>query len=599
MILQLPPRCSLEAIIAVSKHPFLSFLAQGQVKERFIHKASTSRSERSGSHSPGSSSPKLHDEGDSLFETPKASTGKLEYQLTPPTPLSAYGAQYFPFGDDSGSPIRSRWQRPPALPVQPSKEEAEIQCRGRTELQPTVQDETRLRDTSAQSWVSIDRSRSGSTSERRDGKTCVQLKLEKKTEEGTASRYDMPNNASSPFLSTLVKGTDVFEDIFGCNIMSRLKADPEHCVNDLKLPKKGRCTRPLKRGNDKIAYIHMDELRSLLSLPDVATELEALVPLIFCGRSHLGKAKKRVATWRLENQGADLIRAACNDLSQGDIGKIEDNTGSCSLADNSRFVKEQDIIPPQVKKDVIRSFLIDLEFGNSPSTTKSSAPSNYKTTIRQFVPWQPLSLKKVDVKTALLQSITHPLRTQGDISGYLYVYSTVGDFGARKIGVTGRDDIQVRLNEWRKDCKRRINLIYPLEYEKVLVPHVHRLEKLVHAELKEYRVLENGCGCRAKRHMEWFHAKDHHIKEVVRRWTEWLQKAPYEKIGGKWVLKKEFKELDDICTPYKPLEAELALKGKIESQKRVTTTKSLTPQRRSSRIAQLHPRRSLRIAAAA
>ncbi|MCJ1384722.1 hypothetical protein MMC17_007840 [Xylographa soralifera] len=565
-------------------------------KTHAYSEASSFKSERSGSHSPDLSSPKLHDEGDSLFETPQASTGQLEYQLTPATPLSAYGTQYFSLEEDSGSPIRRRRQRPAPSPVQPSKEEAEIQCRGRTKLQPTVQNETRLRDTSAQSWISLDRSRSKSTSEGREGNTSVQLTWKTKTEEGTASRYDIPNDASFSSLSTLVKGIDVLEDIFEYNILSRLKADPKHCVDDLK-SKKGRCSRSLKNGNDKIAYIHMNKLKCLLSLSDIATELEALIPLIFCGRSHLIRAKTRVATWRLDNQGADLVRAACHDLPRDEIAKLEDITVSCSLVDKPRVGKEQDIIPPQVKKDVIESFPIDLSFSYSPPTTKSLRPFGYTTTIRQFVPWQPPKIKKVDVKTALLASIIHPLQKQGDISGYLYVYSTVGDFGARKIGVTAKDDIQERMNGWRKQCKRRINLIYPLGDEKVSIPHVYRLEKLVHAELKEYRVVENECGCGVKRHKEWFNAKDGHIKNVVRRWTEWLQKAPYEKIARQWVLKKEFQELDEICTPYEPLEAELALKGKIESQKRVAAT-ILTQQRRSSRIAQLHPRRSSRIAAA-
>ncbi|MCJ1296682.1 hypothetical protein MMC34_008248 [Xylographa carneopallida] len=560
--------------------------------------ASSFRSKRSVSQSPGLLSPKLHDDGDSFSETPEASTGQLKYQLTPLTPLSAYGTQYFPLEGDSGSPIRERQQRPAPSPVQPSKEEAEIQCRGRTRFQPKVQYETSLRDTSAQSWVSIDRSRSESASEGRKGDACVKLKWKTETEEGTASRYEMPNDAISfSSLSTLVKGVDVLEDIFGYDVLSRLKADSKHCVDDLK-SKKARCSRSLKYGNDKIAYIHMNELKSLLSPSDVSRELEALVPLIFCGRSHLIRAKTRVATWRLDNQGADLVRAACHDLPRDDIGELKDINGSCSLVDKPRVGKEQDIIPPPIKKDVIKSFSIDFNFSYSTSTVKSLRPSGYKTTIRQLVPWQPCSVKNVDVKTALLASIIHPLHVQGDIPGYLYVYSTIGDFGARKIGVTAKDDIQVRMNRWRDQCKRRINLIYPLGDEKVSIPHVHRLEKLVHAELKEYRVVENNCGCGVKRHMEWFNAKDDHIKKVVQRWTEWLQKAPYEKIASQWVLKKEFQELDEICTPYEPLEAELALKGKIESQTRVAVTKSLQ-QRRSRRIAELHPRRSSRIAAAA
>ncbi|MCJ1401667.1 hypothetical protein MMC11_004884 [Xylographa trunciseda] len=594
------PEISQRALHSVRSIKKLAQNDSSRTKTHACSDAASLRSERSGSHSSGSSSPILHDEGDGFFETPKASTGLSDYQLTPPTPVSAYGTQYFPLEEDSGSPVRSRRQRPAPSPVQPSKEEADIPCRGRTELQPTVQDETRLRDTSAQSWVSVDRLREESTSGRREGKTFVQLKPETKTEGGTANRYDILKDASFPSLGTLVKGTDVLEDIFGFNILSRLEADPKICVENLKQPKAGRvrCSRRLNLGHDKIARIHMDELQSLLSLPDVATKLVALVPLIFCGRVHRDGANKRVATWRLDNQGADLVRDVCHDLPRDHIGNLKDITGSCSLVDKSRVVKDQDIIPPQIKKDVIRSFPIDLDFDCLLSTTNPLKPSNYKTTIKQFIPWQPLNLKKVDVKTALLKSINHPLRKQGDIPGYLYVYATVGDFGARKIGVTARDDIQERMGEWLNKCKRRINLIYPLGNEKVSVPHVYRLEKLVHTELKEYRFGESGCGCGVQRHEEWFHAKDHHITEVVRRWTEWLLKAPYEKSKGEWVLKKEFQELDEICTLYEPLEAELALKGEIESQKRVAVTRRLTQPRRSSRIARLHPRRSARIAAA-
>ncbi|MCJ1411606.1 hypothetical protein MMC19_005697 [Ptychographa xylographoides] len=545
-------------------------------KTHAYSEANSFRSDRSGSQSPGLSSPNLYDDGDSLFETPKSSTSQLQYQLTPPTPLSAYGAQYFPLGEDSGSPIRGRRQRPAPSPVQPSKEEAEIQCRGRTGLQPTVPDETRLRDSSAQSWVSIDRSRSESASERSEGETLVQLKMETNTEEGAADRYDTPHNDSSASLSTLAKGTDVLEDVFGYNILSRLEADPNHCVHNLKLPKKGRCSRRLKYGNNKIAHIHMDELRSLLPLPHVAAKLEALVPLLFCSRSHLSGAKKRVATWRLENEGADLVRAVCDELFQGDVSQLTDISGGSSLVDKSRVVKEQDIIPPQVKNELLHPFSIDFEFGNPHLTTRSSRPVSYKSTPKQFSAWQPQIQRKHDVKAALLASITHPLREQGDISGYLYVYSTVGDFGKRKIGVTAKDYIQGRMNEWRKKCHRRINLIYPLEDEKVPVPHVYRLEKLVHAELKGYRIVEHGCDCGTKRHKEWFDAKDHHITEVVRRWTEWLHRAPYEKIEKEWVLKKEFQERQELvkaCTPYEPPKAEPTPKRKIKNLKGVAQTK--------------------------
>lgn len=59
------------------------------------------------------------------------------------------------------------------------------------------------------------------------------------------------------------------------------------------------------------------------------------------------------------------------------------------------------------------------------------------------------------------------------------------------------------------------------------VPHVHRVERLIHLELADLRVRDLGrCGECGKEHREWFEveaAKEalRRVDECVRRWVSW------------------------------------------------------------------------------
>jgi hypothetical protein len=59
------------------------------------------------------------------------------------------------------------------------------------------------------------------------------------------------------------------------------------------------------------------------------------------------------------------------------------------------------------------------------------------------------------------------------------------------------------------------------------VPHVHRVERLIHIELADLRVRDLGpCGECGKEHREWFEieaCKDalRRVDECVRRWVAW------------------------------------------------------------------------------
>ena len=93
-----------------------------------------------------------------------------------------------------------------------------------------------------------------------------------------------------------------------------------------------------------------------------------------------------------------------------------------------------------------------------------------------------------------------------------------------------------------------------------------RLERLVHAELKDYRVKEHGChGCLGN-HKEWFRGVGLDIiLESIAFWTQWMEKGQYEEVKGEWRLKMGArKELPQLCT-------KLAVINARESKEKSTT----------------------------
>lgn len=119
-----------------------------------------------------------------------------------------------------------------------------------------------------------------------------------------------------------------------------------------------------------------------------------------------------------------------------------------------------------------------------------------------------------------------------------------------KIGRTS--NVHRRLNEWTRQCSHDLTLIryYPYTPSSSAsssparappsrksqsphlvpgrkVPHVHRVERLIHLELTDLRVRDLGqCGECGKEHREWFEveaAKEalRRVDECVRRWISW------------------------------------------------------------------------------
>ena len=149
-------------------------------------------------------------------------------------------------------------------------------------------------------------------------------------------------------------------------------------------------------------------------------------------------------------------------------------------------------------------------------------------------------------------------------TGYLYVYRLTGLPGERQLYKIGYTCISVRqrVQRWEKQCGHKVEITYPRNTsEGLAIKHVHRLEQLVHVDLKIYQRHELNCwkcterrGGKKRSHREWFRTCEHRIKAVILKWRAWIAQSPYEEINGVWQLKEKYEEqLDGVCTPAQDL----------------------------------------------
>ena len=163
--------------------------------------------------------------------------------------------------------------------------------------------------------------------------------------------------------------------------------------------------------------------------------------------------------------------------------------------------------------------------------------------------------------------------------GLIYMYWIPGNFGFVKIGKTSGESTQRRLKHWIKKCGHPIEEYTRGEKELALqLPHAYRVEKLVHAELKDYRMKEKGCeGC-GSAHEEWFAVPQYHAIKVIEKWSSWIITRPYIETSGKWHLKEPISVHDVLCKPIElPMGHKMALpafQGRQHAQLKTSSKKS-------------------------
>lgn len=208
----------------------------------------------------------------------------------------------------------------------------------------------------------------------------------------------------------------------------------------------------------------------------------------------------------------------------------------------------------------------------SKSPGGANSPKSIKLTLhgilnglpaRNLTPYHPKTQRLLSVSDAIRAALTREFNSIDEKLGFVYGYCFAPDFGNIKIGYTSRS-VATRLEEWGQKCGRAPTQIHPTIMDaRDPVPHVYRLERLIHAELTSCRRRERGCyGCRGN-HDEWFATSVQHVWAVMRKWTTWIRSKPYEQFaevsyshkGGhvvkmRWRLKEEHrKDLVNLCQP--------------------------------------------------
>ncbi|KAL4890371.1 DUF1766-domain-containing protein [Aspergillus ambiguus] len=129
------------------------------------------------------------------------------------------------------------------------------------------------------------------------------------------------------------------------------------------------------------------------------------------------------------------------------------------------------------------------------------------------------------------------LQTARDINA-LTPQPTCHSPGAIRLKIGRTSNVQRRMNEWTRQCSHDLTLIRYYPYTPSAsdsmpgrkVPHVHRVERLIHLELGDIRIRDLGrCDECGKEHREWFEvaAERSALKRVddcIRRWVQWAER---------------------------------------------------------------------------
>jgi hypothetical protein len=314
----------------------------------------------------------------------------------------------------------------------------------------------------------------------------------------------------------------LLEQIMPHDLHTRLASGPGYCVASLVKDPCGRCTST-KGSFCDVGSILKNLVKSgtRQDYCGMLDHIEELVKSVMCG-THRNTVLNQLKAGSTLRQWADTICDLDVPIDQvPDLPTVETDPKPAAQ-------------PEPISEPVSKA---------SPATTTLQASCSSK-----FIPYQSEKSKKLSVHDAVYQKATAPLGVIAQKEGFVYLFWDKEYFGMVKIGYT--KDLTKRLNSWNKQCDREH--VYHSSTEcQVEIPHAHRVEQLVHAELKEYRKrrLCEGCGVI---HKEWFGAPQAHVVKVLRKWREWILEEPYaqDKKSGEWVLKPEMLEsLERMCEP--------------------------------------------------
>ena len=312
----------------------------------------------------------------------------------------------------------------------------------------------------------------------------------------------LPTSAS-PIVSALDKFNEIIPN---CNAMERFQKEPKWCLGNSKQDGL-RCHSRIK--SDIHHHQEITQLLTKLAAMNIKTnkpkcvidELGKLIELAVC-YNQCDELRKKVNLLVLPDPPKGSARPSASPIQGREMQGVDD--------------------PFVISAGKLTSWCREL-------------PKGASVYLPDYRPYQPASSYSPNVEDWVMKQAATPLTVSELTAGYLYVYWNQATFGVSKIGYSS-NEVSERLRQWETKCKHIAEEQYRSPFE---VRNVMRLERLVHAELKAYRVEEHGChGCSGK-HKEWFKGVGLDIiLESIAFWTEWIMEGQYEEVESEWHLKE-------------------------------------------------------------
>ena len=372
-------------------------------------------------------------------------------------------------------------------------------------------------------------------------------------------------------------GSQALSRILPFNTVKRLIDDPGRCAASITRERSRRCLNTTKwsQGLNAKVLDCISELRHPVARSDALKHIELLVSGVLCTKGQHRKiastalAKLRTSfeehSWspekskyRAEFSSADTAAfpAWVRALTDANLDVDAANAPSAFSQVDSKLVTKIQIMSDRHMAEARTSGIFS---GDRSSLTYTSRQlrsmmvtnSVTSTGIQQFIPYRTKRTSK-PVSDLLRETLEKSLTSRAKTDGLIYMYWYPGNFGYIKIGYTGRKTISKRLAEWKRQCKHEAQPHWTSEMQSAgRVPHVYRVEALVHAELNDYRFQEKCKGC-GKNHIEWFRVTVEMARRVIEKWSNWMiRKQPYGVGGVGSPLKQSIGDSDvlELCQP--------------------------------------------------
>ena len=330
--------------------------------------------------------------------------------------------------------------------------------------------------------------------DRGDGQVNVRPEPRRSSASAPSSLGRSKNPSQVPIsASPVVSALDKFnKNIANCDAMERFQMEPNRCLGN-RTTDGLKCRTPMKPQNKEVIVQLLTELAAISiegSTPEcVIDKLRKLIELTIC-RHQCKKLQGEVDRLVLPDPPKDSTCQPAGPIIEETIkDKIEEVPSSPVTLSTTDF---------------------------TPWWDKAS-----KSALQYLADYLPYQRSKLVVSTWVETQANTPLTKRELDTGSLYVYWNQANFGVYKIGYSTVDVTQ-RLRKWETQCKHTAQRLY---WSRIKVPNVRRLERLVHAELKDYRVKEECChGCK-RGHNEWFIVDFNLIQKSIAFWTGWIRKG--------------------------------------------------------------------------